>query len=68
METFQHMQRPTIYFVWLLWMAIVFIVLVIFLNFLIAVISDVYLKVIATRLETVFQKKAEILVDIHDAF
>lgn len=51
---------------WLVWTAIVFLVAVIFLNFLIAVISDVYARVIDTRMEEVFQKKAEILVDIHD--
>jgi hypothetical protein len=65
-STFQHLQRPTIYVVWLVWTAIVFLAAVIFLNFLIAVISDVYARVIDTRMEEVFQKKAEILIDIHD--
>ena len=37
---------------------------IIFLNFLIAVISDVYEQVMETRTEEIFQKKAQLLVDI----
>ena len=52
---------------WLFWIVIVISNTVIFLNFLIAVISDVYEQVMETRIEEVFQKQAQILVELNQA-
>ena len=62
------MQTSTLYTAWIFWIVLVIINSVIFLNFLIAVISDVYAQVMQTRMEEVFQKKAEILVDLDEVF
>ena len=66
--TFKIMQTSTLYMTWIFWIILVIINTVIFLNFCIAVISDVYEQVMQTRQEEVFQKKAEILVDLDEVF
>ena len=67
-STLKIMQTSTLYTAWIFWIVLVIINSVIFLNFLIAVISDVYAQVMQTRMEEVFQKKAEILVDLDEVF
>ena len=57
------MSRATI---WIFWTVIIVINTIIFLNFLIAVISDVYEQVMETRTEEIFQKKAQLIVDIDE--
>ena len=48
---------------WMFWLMIVISNTVIFLNFLVAVISDVYEQVMETRIEEVYQKQAELIVE-----
>lgn len=50
-ETFQEMDSSLLISLWLAWVLLVILNMLIFLNFLIAVISDVYAKVMETRTE-----------------
>lgn len=52
--------------IWIMWMLTVGVNTIVFLNFLIAVISDVYEQIMATRTEEIFLKKAELLIEINE--
>lgn len=67
-DPFKSMSPTTSKVMWVLWIILIFCNTIIFLNFIIAVISDAYEQVIETRTEEIFQKKAQLLVDLENVF
>ena len=55
-------------FMWIVWLIVIFCNCIIFLNFIIAVISDTYEQIMDTRTEEIYQKKAQLLVDMQSVY
>jgi hypothetical protein len=57
-STFQEMNSSLLIALWIAWVALIILNMLVFLNFLIAVVTDVYNQIMATRTEEQFQKMA----------
>lgn len=68
LESFQNMDNSLLIALWLAWVLLVILNMLIFLNFLIAVIGDVYAKVMENRIEEHFQKMAETILVLDFVF
>lgn len=67
-DPFKDMPKGISIFMWILWLIIIFCNTIVFLNFIIAVISDSYEQIMDTRIEEIYQKKAQLLADIQSVF
>ena len=67
-DPFKDMPMGISIFMWIFWLIVIFCNTIIFLNFIIAVISDSYEQIMDTRIEEIYQKKAQLLADIQSVF
>ena len=54
--------------IWAFWFVLVFLNTIVFLNFLIAVIGDAYEEVLTTKMESIYQGKVRLIVEMQDVF